>query len=145
MADGNGADPGGGWDISNWLDGFEDSTVQGAVAKVLRDCKKKAGAGTRNDLDWCRELAKKSKNDPGLLAGMLQPITEEVKKVLVEQLGSLDTEDKSTAAVQNDRFIELGGKHMNFGTRDDFDNGLERLIGIPSDDKVYPVAERPDG
>jgi hypothetical protein len=76
---------------------------------------------------------------------MLQPITEEVKKVLVEQLGSLDTEDKSTAAVQNDRFIELGGKHMNFGTRDDFDNGLERLIGIPSDDKVYPVAERPDG
>ena len=145
MADGNGADPGGGWDISNWLDGFEDSTVQGAVAKVLRDCKKKAGAGTRNDLDWCRELAKKSKNDPGLLAGMLQPITEEVKKVLVEQLGSLDTEDKSTAAVQNDRFIELGGKHMNFGTRDDFDNGLERLIGVPSDDKVYPVAERPDG
>ena len=145
MADGNGADPGGGWDISNWLDGFEDSTVQGAVAKVLRDCKTKAGAGTRNDLDWCRELAKKSKNDPGLLAGMLQPITEEVKKVLVEQLGSLDTEDKSTAAVQNDRFIELGGKHMNFGTRDDFDNGLERLIGIPSDDKVYPVAERPDG
>ena len=145
MADGNGADPGGGWDISNWLDGFEDSTVQGAVAKVLRDCKEKAGAGTRNDLDWCRELAKKSKNDPGLLAGMLQPITEEVKKVLVEQLGSLDTEDKSTAAVQNDRFIELGGKHMNFGTRDDFDNGLERLIGIPSDDKVYPVAERPDG
>jgi hypothetical protein len=145
MADGNGADPGGGWDISNWLDGFEDSTVQGAVAKVLRDCKEKAGAGTRNDLDWCRELAKKSKNDPGLLAGMLQPITEEVKRVLVEQLGSLDTEDKSTAAVQNDRFIELGGKHMNFGTRDDFDNGLERLIGIPSDDKVYPVAERPDG
>jgi hypothetical protein len=145
MADGNGADPGGGWDISNWLDGFEDSTVQGAVAKVLRDCKKKAGAGTRNDLDWCRELAEKSKNDPGLLAGMLQPITEEVKRVLVEQLGSLDTEDKSTAAVQNDRFIELGGKHMNFGTRDDFDNGLERLIGIPSDDKVYPVAERPDG
>ena len=72
MADGNGADPGGGWDIRNWLDGFEDSTVQGAVAKVLRDCKEKAGAGTRNDLDWCRELAKKSKNDPGLLAGMLQ-------------------------------------------------------------------------
>jgi hypothetical protein len=138
MAEGTGADPGGGWDISNWLDGFEDSTVQGAVAKVLRDCKEKAGAGTRNDLDWCRELAEKSKNDPALVAGMLQPITEQVAEVLRKQLGSLDPQEKNTAAAQNDRFIELGGKHMNFGTRDDFDKGLEGLIGIPGDDKVYP-------
>ena len=42
----------------------------------------------------------------------------------------------ATAAEQNDKFVQGTEGQLRFGTRREFDGGLNALIGYPNDEKV---------
>ncbi|KAJ1466793.1 hypothetical protein T484DRAFT_1987579 [Baffinella frigidus] len=129
------------WDIGTWMEGFEGATIHAAVADVLRRSKPESTAGDgHGEYEWCRELAGKAEKDPGLIASMLgTALVEQVAAVLNKQLRALHEQVAATAAEQNDKFVQGSEAQFMFGKREDFDLGLNELIGFPNDEKV--VAE----
>ncbi|KAJ1487583.1 hypothetical protein T484DRAFT_1888801 [Baffinella frigidus] len=132
-----GAPPQAEWDILTWVRGFEGATVHAAVGEVLRQSKQSKAADLRGEYEWCRELARQAEGDPALIARTLGPaLVEAVSAVLAAHLHALQEQDAATAAEQNDKFVQGTEGQLRFGTRKDFDGGLNELIGYPNDEKV---------
>ena len=92
----DGAGGGAEWDICTWVQGFEGATLHAAVAAVLRRSRPKDGRG---EFEWCRDLAGKAEEEPGLIASMLgTALVEQVAAVLDEQLRALLREQVSVRA-----------------------------------------------
>ena len=79
------------WDIGTWLGGFEGESIHGAVANVLRRSKPESTSNAgRSEYEWCRELAGKAEQEPGLIASMLgTALVEQVSAVLRKHLHAL--------------------------------------------------------